>query len=357
MVLRYTNTAILALILFLTLTGLYGLVFSLKEWAFELHRWAGWALVVLVPWKAVISARSLRRGPSATFDRSIGISASLALTALILVVGGLGLMWMWRTGPVRISIFGLSDTLISWHWMIGLLLLPLFVLHSWRNWPRPKQEDFISRRGFLWTAGLATAAAIGWWGAEALAQSRALALRRWTGSREEGSFSGNSFPVTAMVKDGAERVSIEDWRLEVHGAETEPALFSYNDVLAMPRTVLTATLDCTGAEPVACETRTVLTATLDCTVGWYTTQDWSGILLADLVAQIGNASDPKIVKLQAIEGYFHIFAGSELDDLLLATHVGNEPLAHRHGFPLRAVVPSRRGWFWVKWLSSIRVVA
>ncbi|HYH05137.1 MAG TPA: molybdopterin-dependent oxidoreductase [Bacillota bacterium] len=27
-----------------------------------------------------------------------------------------------------------------------------------------------------------------------------------------------------------------------------------------------------------------------------------------------------------------------------------------HGFPLRAVVPSRRGWFWVKWLAKIEAV-
>ena len=33
MVLRFTNTAILALIVVLTLTGLYGLVFSLQRWA------------------------------------------------------------------------------------------------------------------------------------------------------------------------------------------------------------------------------------------------------------------------------------------------------------------------------------
>ncbi len=28
-----------------------------------------------------------------------------------------------------------------------------------------------------------------------------------------------------------------------------------------------------------------------------------------------------------------------------------------HGYPLRAVVPSRRGWSWVKWLASVEALA
>lgn len=337
MVLRFTNTAILALIAFLTLTGLYGLVFSLQGWAFDLHRFAGWALVVLVPWKAMISARSLRRGPGSTFDRSVGIMASLMLTLLIVIVGGMGLFWMWRAGPEFLTLFGLRDTTISWHWILGLALLPLFTLHSWRNWPRPKQQDFISRRGFLWTAGIAGVAAVGWWGAEVLAQARALAPRRWTGSREKGSFSGNDFPVTAMVRDGAERIDRAAWRLEVSGRGTDAVWFTYDELIDL--------------------SPTTVTATLDCTVGWFTTQEWSGIALDDLLQLAGHERAPTLVKLQAAEGYFHIYGAGELDDILLATHVGDQPLEHRHGYPLRAVVPSRRGWFWVKWLAKVEALA
>lgn len=337
MVLRFTNTAILALIGFLTLTGLFGLVFSLQGWAFELHRWAGWALVVLVPWKAMISVRSLRRGPGPTFDRSVGITASLVLTLLIVIVGGMGLFWMWRVGPELLTLFGLRDTLISWHWLLGLALLPLFALHSWRNWPRPKQQDFISRRGFLWTAGIAGMAAVGWWGAEVLATTRALAPRRWTGSREEGSFSGNDFPVTSMVRDGAKRIDATAWSLEASGRGVEPVRFTYAELLEL--------------------NATTITATLDCTVGWFTNQEWSGVALRDLLQLAGYERSPTLVKLQAAEGYFHIYGSRELDEILLATHVGGQPLEHRHGYPLRAVVPSRRGWFWVKWLAKVQVLA
>ena len=50
------------------------------------------------------------------------------------------------------------------------------------------------------------------------------------------------------------------------------------------------------------------------------------------------------------------FTLAQAQEILLATHVGDEVLHHVHGYPLRAVVPSRRGWHWVKWLTEIEVV-
>jgi DMSO/TMAO reductase YedYZ molybdopterin-dependent catalytic subunit len=51
----------------------------------------------------------------------------------------------------------------------------------------------------------------------------------------------------------------------------------------------------------------------------------------------------------------HILSMAEAKDILLATHIGEAVLDHAHGFPLRAVAPSRRGWFWVKRLRKIEV--
>jgi hypothetical protein len=60
--LRFINTLILSLISILGITGLCGLVWPFPSILFEIHRAAAWALILLVPWKAIISTRSLKRG-------------------------------------------------------------------------------------------------------------------------------------------------------------------------------------------------------------------------------------------------------------------------------------------------------
>jgi DMSO/TMAO reductase YedYZ molybdopterin-dependent catalytic subunit len=61
------------------------------------------------------------------------------------------------------------------------------------------------------------------------------------------------------------------------------------------------------------------------------------------------------VRVISHTGYRWGFALGELDDLLLATHVGGEQLAHGHGAPLRLVARDRRGFQWVKWVVRIEL--
>jgi DMSO/TMAO reductase YedYZ molybdopterin-dependent catalytic subunit len=63
------------------------------------------------------------------------------------------------------------------------------------------------------------------------------------------------------------------------------------------------------------------------------------------------------IVLRGVQGYTAPFTLEQAQEILLATQVGGEVLNHIHGFPLRAVVPSRRGWHWVKWLKEIEVKA
>ncbi len=84
---------------------------------------------------------------------------------------------------------------------------------------------------------------------------------------------------------------------------------------------------------------------------------WRGVRLTDLLDEAGARPQATVIRLKAATGYAQTFTPAEAREILLATHVGNEQLDHWHGFPLRAVVPSRRGWFWVKWLTEIEVQA
>ncbi|RPI31095.1 MAG: hypothetical protein EHM70_12310 [Chloroflexota bacterium] len=334
--LRFTNTALLAAVLILTLTGIYGLFWTLQGWLFDLHRLAGWSLIALIPWKTAISWRSLKRGLQPDFDRGVMILVSLLLALLTLLVIVLGVAWLWRLLPAEAW---LRQTLISWHWMLALALLAPFALHAWRRWPRPAKPDLLSRRAALKMLGIGAVSVAGWWLAEQVAALKALsqAARRFTGSREANSFSGNDFPVTNGPGEGDQRIEIETWRLDVEARGKAAHSYTYQDLLDLP------------SEDV--------TATVDCTLGWYSTQVWKGIPLRDLIDSIEIQGEVIAVRLEAVSGYAQIFPLQEARQILLATHVGGETLEHPHGFPLRAVVPSRRGWFWVKWLARIDVIA
>lgn len=337
-VLRFTNGLILLLISLLTLTGLYGLVWPLPAWMFELHRAASWALVALTPWKVAISWRSLKRGVDARFDRNVMIAASLLLATAIFTVLILGLMWTWRVGPDLLWVGSYGDAVIAWHWMLALGLLPIFALHVWRRWPRPRRADFLTRRSALKLTALGAAAVVGWGVAEYLARARqnADAPRRFTGSREQGSFTGLGFPVTHMVGQGQIQPDPATWTLALRGAIKNPLTLTYADVLAWPASEVTATLDCTN--------------------GWYTTQIWRGLPLVEVLKQAAPTSNAVAVILRDVSGYVAYFTLAEAQEILLATHSGGQVFDHAHGFPVRAVAPSRRGWQWVKWLAEIEVV-
>jgi DMSO/TMAO reductase YedYZ molybdopterin-dependent catalytic subunit len=99
-----------------------------------------------------------------------------------------------------------------------------------------------------------------------------------------------------------------------------------------------------------------VTTTLDCTGGWYTDQTWRGLRLTDLLARAGLRPEAKGIILRGVADYTAPFTLAQAEEILLATHVTGEVLNHVHGFPVRAVVPSRRGWHWVKWLLEIEVI-
>ncbi len=329
---RFVNGLILGLFILLGVSGIVMLYGSWLPWLFDLHRMAGFALIAILPWKGIIVYRSLRRGLQNSFDRSTMLMISIVLALFVLVIIAFAVVWMWRLGPY--SSYG--QTLIAWHWIIGLLVVPILAFHAWRRWPSPRRRDFLSRRGFLQLLGVTAAGVVFGELAIILSQAQASAdePRRFTGSRGFGSFTGNAFPLTGestVVLDPSQ------WRLSVSGAVRSPLVLTYADLLA--------------------KTAHTTTAIIDCTSGWYSIQDWQGIPLIDLLEQAGARAGAAGVTLFSATGYHHTYPIEEARTILLATHVSGQALAPDHGFPLRAVVPGRRGWFWVKWLSQIEVLS
>jgi hypothetical protein len=247
-------------------------------------------------------------------------------------------MWKWQIGSYFVWIGSWAYSAVGWHWGIAMGLAPLFIIHVWQRWPHPKKVDFAGRRQFLKLMGFSTLAVVGWGVSEALARSEEDhgAQRRITGSRDKGSFSGLDYPVTSAADQGKIRLTPTTWQLTVRGAGKKPLVLTYEDVLALSTAELTATIDCTG--------------------GWYSAQVWQGVWLSDLLSQTGAPQERILIRLKDVSGYAALLTTEEIPEVLFATHVGGQVLDHWHGYPLRAVVPSRRGGHWVKWLTEIEII-
>jgi DMSO/TMAO reductase YedYZ molybdopterin-dependent catalytic subunit len=95
---------------------------------------------------------------------------------------------------------------------------------------------------------------------------------------------------------------------------------------------------------------------LDCTGGFYSTQHWRGIRVGRLLDDAALHADVGYVSLISVTSYRWSIPIEEARKALLATHIGQEPLSHEHGFPLRLVAPGRRGFEWVKWITRVEVL-
>jgi DMSO/TMAO reductase YedYZ molybdopterin-dependent catalytic subunit len=176
---------------------------------------------------------------------------------------------------------------------------------------------------------------VGWLLGAALARARATEerpRRSITGSRGFGRFTGNDFPITG---EHPIDVDLEQWRLSVKGAVDAPLVLTYDDILSMAADRMTETIDCTS--------------------GWYSVQEWQGVPLVRLLEEVGGL-DAAGVRFVSETEYNHTYPMVEARTILLATHVSGEVLSPWHGYPVRAVVPDRRGWFWIKWIKRIEVL-
>jgi len=313
---RGTNLGLLVLLVSALLTG--GLAFAnggRSAWlTLAAHGAVGLGLVVLAPWKSVISTRGLRRSRP-------GSATSIALAVLIVltIVSGVGhATGLWAN---RLA--------MQLHVAAALLSIPLAIWHVLARRVRPRRSD-LSRRTLLRAATVAGGSLAVFGAVEGLVRVTGLpgADRRATGSYERGSFEPEEMPVTQWLDDSPPSIHVGVWRLEVRTASGDRT-WSYDDLL---------------------EFDDRLRATLDCTGGWFAHQDWSGVRLDRL---LGDVEEVRSVVAVSATGFSRRFPISDVSEMLLATRVGGRPLSMGHGYPARIVAPGRRGFWWVKWVVRV----
>ncbi len=299
------------------------------QWpVFALHGMAGLWLTLLL-WGKLRRVLPRLADPH-RWDRGTLLGAGA--TSLVLLAAGSGVWW-----GLGGDLFLAGFNLLNWHIVLGLALTLIVSLHMIvRARPLRRQDVQGRRRALRFTTTLLGGVAL-WPAQQALGQPLAMAgsRRRFTGSREAGSFAGNAFPATSWVADQPRPIDADRWRMEVGGAVRQPLVLRYADLLAFDD----------SAE-----------ATLDCTGGFYSTQIWRGTRVGRLLERAGPLPEAGWVSFRSTTGYRWSLPLGEAAGALLATHAGAEPLSHDHGAPARLVAPGRRGFEWVKWVVRIEIL-
>lgn len=323
----WANAILLALIAFELVSGLLGLVTGNPDLAIyiQTHRIAGYGILAILGWKTVIVTYSLR-GRRSSGPRLV----SLALAGTLVAVLALGYAWSWA-GPFGFAWF----SGVSWHIYFGVLLTPLVVWHANHLTRRFSIRQWSERRTFLKLAGIGVFGFVAWQVSEQTSRAAGLsgANRRFTGSYEADSYSGNAFPRVSWLNDNPAPIDPSTWALSVKGGVAESMSYKLHEL----------------------NSETEITATIDCTGGWHSTQHWRGMRLSELLDFSKPDVTARSVTVRSITGYYRRFSLDDAREFILATRVGDETLSHGHGFPLRLVAPGRRGFEWVKWVTELEL--
>jgi hypothetical protein len=296
-------------------------------WVFAAHDVLAAAIALLL----VVKLRRVwsRVTKAVRWDRRtiVGV-VGVAVVAVTLATGALG-----ADGETA-DVAGYS--LLSVHDAMGVVLAVVVTVHVLLRAKPLRRRDLAHRRQFLAAGGVAGLSFVAWRIQRPLQAFLGLpgAGRRFTGSYDAGSFTGNAFPSTSWVADHPRPVRLDTYRLRVDGLTARELVLSLTELAA-------------GDE---------LVATLDCTGGFYSTQRWGGVRLGRILDAAGAERRARHVSVASVTGYRWSFGIDDARRLLLATHVGAEPLTHEHGAPVRLVVPGARGFQWVKWVAQIKLL-
>lgn len=331
----WVNILLLVLLLIQAITGYFGLTEGREPaaWILWTHGIVAYAVLVLMFLKAGIILDAWRRKRRWT-GRRVGFAVSLGLLLVVLVTG---LLWT-LNGPIYVGGF----SLVSIHIYVAVPLIILMIWHAWHMRFVRRLPEARGRRLFLGAGAGVLAGALLWLSAGRAKAWAGLsgATRRFTGSYEVGSFTGQ-FPEVIWLADRPPVVDIAEWQLAITGEVTMPLQFGYDDLLAAATSELECILDCTG--------------------GWYSAQLWRGVRLGDLLSEAAMSPKARSVTIQSVTGYKRRFDLVEAENFLLALGilVGDDddfrPLSRGHGYPVRLVAPGERGVEWVKWVAEVRV--
>jgi DMSO/TMAO reductase YedYZ molybdopterin-dependent catalytic subunit len=316
---RWTNLALLVLLGSAFTTGWVAFFYGTapSRWSLVIHAATGFAIVALTPWKSLIARNGIRRRRKGWID-------SLVFTVLVVVSVIAGLL---HSSGLLVQVGAISAMEV--HVGAALVAIPFAIWHVIAR-RIPVRATDLSRRSLLRGGVVLGAAGVAYAASESIVRVSNLAgaQRRFTGSYAVGSLQPEQLPVTQWMFDNVPAIDPAGWRLAVE-AGSGVRQWTVDDLMRFDDQVR---------------------ATLDCTGGFYSEQDWSGVWLSRLLPATPGATS---LLVRSTTGYTRRFPIDEAARLLVATRVGGQLLDAGHGFPVRLVAPNRRGFWWVKWVTSI----
>ena len=137
---------------------------------------------------------------------------------------------------------------------------------------------------------------------------------------------------------GPQQVDIENYQLEIAGLVQNPNSYTYGEVINNHQNYKKV-------------------VTLDCVEGWSATILWEGLLVRDLLAEVGPLPDAKVVIFHAYDGYTTSLPVDFImnNDIIMAYKMNEIPLPPERGFPFQLVAESKWGYKWIKWITKIEL--
>ena len=133
-------------------------------------------------------------------------------------------------------------------------------------------------------------------------------------------------------------IDLKTYRLDVKGLVEKPQSLSIADLRRFPHESQNSRLKC-----VQC---------------WSARADWSGFRFGHLVEAVKPKKTAKAVRVECADKWYEYFDIQDLHSprVLFAMDMQGQPLADRHGAPLRVIDPGRYGYKSAKLVVSIEFV-
>ncbi len=137
---------------------------------------------------------------------------------------------------------------------------------------------------------------------------------------------------------GPQKISVDDYRLEISGLALRGQSFSYQEIL----------------EKFSSYKKVV---TLYCVEGWDATILWEGILVSDLIKEAGVNPAANTIIFYAQDGYSTSFPLPYIMEkpIIMAHKMNNLTLPAERGFPFQLVAEDKWGYKWIKWITRIEL--